>query len=368
MKKSIKIFAAAACITALLFQLAAFGSAKTIYGDANGDGAISAEDARIALRVSVGLDEAGDNFERIDVDADHEISSADARLILRFAVGLEKDFVADYYLEPPAEGKMLSVKLSAPRALFYCADTNTVLYKKNANEETAPASLLKLLTALTALKFCKPEETFTVGKEIDLIAWDSSRCHIKKGWTMTLEELLYGMMLPSGNDAAYCVAANVARKMTGEKNPEAAVAWFVGEMNETAWKFGMEHTLAKTPDGYDEKGQCTTAGDLLLLARAALKNDVLVKICACPHYVLKKETTLEWDTTNHFLRPEKYYYNDHVYGLKGGFTDDAGYCLIAACEVDGQNYIAIVMGLKSFGERHQCVTDLMDAVAQKSTD
>lgn len=363
MKKNIKISAAFVCLISLLLSFAATGSAGTVYGDADGDGVISAEDARFALRVSVGLEEAGESFERIDVDADKEISSADARLILRFVVGLEAEFPAAYYFESPAEGEMLPVTVKAPRAVFYCVDTNTLLYKKNADARTAPASLLKLLTALTALKYCRPDEVFTVGDEIDLIAWDSSRAHIEKGWTLTFEELMYGMMLPSGNDAAYCVAANVARKLTGETDAAKAVAYFIDRMNETAGKLGMTNTVAKTPDGYDEKGQYTTAEDLLILARAALKEDLIVKVCSCPRYILDNEKILVWETTNHFLRPEKYYYNDHVYGLKGGFTDDAGYCLIAACEVDGQNYIAVVMGLPTFGGRHECVTQFMNAVA-----
>ena len=396
------------CAFCLLFSLTAAGFAAAPLGDTDGDGAVTPADARAVLRVSVRLDEPGAYADAMDVDADGRITAADARLVLRRAVGIVMRFPPEMPIPVPREENAFVLDIGAPRALFYEADGNVILYRKGIDEWTAPASTIKLLTALTALQYCDPDREFTVGDEIDLIGWDSSVCGLEKGMIFTLRQLLYGMLLPSGNDAAFCIAANVARTLTDCGGTEDAVRYFVDLMNETAWEIGMDHTNVVSPDGYDAPGQHTTARDLLTLARTVLENDLILQICATRVITFdlvyeetdepeaeepeeeepiaaeegtapeegaqdgepgekpggkkeEKPTDITWYSTNRFLNRGDKFYDERVYGLKGGFTDDAGCCLIAAYRHEGKNYIAIVMGADSFDKRYEWAAAMMTA-------
>ncbi len=359
----LKKWIAALCAACLLFTFAAPVWAASSLGDADGDGTLTPEDARIVLRVSVKLDDPGAYADRMDVDGDGRIAAEDARLVLRRFVGLETRFPADTALEPPKEDVNLNVAVGAPRALLYDVSGNRLLFQKNIDVRTAPASLIKLLTALTALKYCSPNQICTVGNEIDLIAEDSSVCPLQKGWQLTLEQLLHGMLMPSGNDAAYCVAANVGRIVTGATYSQA-VAYFTLMMNQTAKELGMNDTYVTTPDGYDAEGQYTTARDLLTLSRAALQNELIAGICAksTVSYTIRG-VNVTWNSTNRYLNPADKFYDKRFYGLKGGYTDDAGVCLIAPGRQTGRDYIGIVMGVESFTDRYDMATLLLNTAA-----
>ena len=361
-----KKLAAAFCLFCLSFVFAVAAAAAGL-GDADGDGRITPADARTVLRIAVRLEAPEESVGDPDVDGDGSVTPADARLVLRRAVALDDRFPAEKEV-PPEEVDLSRVEIGAPYALVYDAAADSLLYQKNADGQTAPASLLKLLTALTALEYCSPDYSCAVGDEIDLIAEDSSVCGLEKGWTLTLEELLHGMMLCSGNDAAYCVAANAARSMIDTKDAAEAVRYFVGMMNQTAWELGLSDTAAMSPDGYDAPGQHTTPADLLALTKAALDQPLLRAICSRFSYSFKlpdgKEIT--WYSTNRYLNPSDRFYDPQVYGMKGGFTDDAGCCLISAWQVEGRDYVVIVMGLDSFNARYHQSSVLMHAVAPDS--
>lgn len=386
------------CAFCLLVPFAAAGAAaEARLGDANGDGEITAADARLVLRVSVGLDEAGENADRMDADGDRTIAAADARLVLRRAVGLIKRFPPETPLPVPRETDALTVAVEAPRAVFYAVESNVILYRKGLDERAAPASTIKLLTALTALKYCAPDKVFTAGDEIDLIAEDSSLCELEKGMQFTLKQLLYGMLLPSGNDAAYCIAANVARTVKNCADPKEAVAYFASLMNETAWEIGMDDTFVVSPDGYDAPEQHTTARDMLTLARTVLGNELILQVCSATSVTFpltyepgkepakqkdrdkekdaeeeeeeeEQKTEITWRNTNRFLNPSDKLYDERAYGLKGGFTDDAGCCLVAAFRSGGKNYIAIVLGAESFTERFETAAAMMNAAAERQEE
>ena len=343
-------------------------ASAAVLGDADGDGEITPADARAALRVAVQLDRPDERAGDMDVDGDGKITPDDARFILRRAVWLDCLFPVEAPYPAPADGGPLAVTVDAPFALVYAEDENLLLYRQNIYEPTAPASLLKLLTALTALRWCEPTQLFAVGDEIDMIAEDSSVCGLEKGWQLPLEHLLCGAMLCSGNDAAYCIAVNVARTVADVGSDAQAVACFVGLMNRTARELGMASTVAMTPDGYDAPGQRSTPADLLTLARAALDNRLLADICSRPSFSfsLPDKTEIVWKSTNRYLNQNDRFYDPHVDGLKGGFTDDAGCCLISSWQIAGKRYIAIVMGLDSFNARYHLSSVLMNAVAPGS--
>ena len=363
--KKLAIAVCALCLS-VVFCVTAFAAADL--GDADGDGQITPADARLVLRIAVQLEEPATDAGDPDVDGDGSVSPADARYVLRRAVSLDWFFPVEAPFKAPTTGKPLDAEIDAPFALVYDAGHNSLLYRQNVDGQTAPASLLKLLTAITALKYCDVGLPCVVGDEIDLIAEDSSVCGLEKGWELPLEHLLYGMMLCSGNDAAYSVAANVAKAVADVKTEEEAVRYFVRLMNLTAKELGLSSTRAMSPDGYDAPDQHTTPADLLTLTRAALEIPLLTEICSqySFSFALPDGKEISWYSTNRYLNPSDRFYDPHVYGMKGGFTDDAGCCLISVWQVEGENYVVIVMGLDSFNARYHQSSVLMHAVAPDS--
>ena len=110
----------------------------------------------------------------------------------------------------------LSVNVTAANAIVINADTNETLYQKKSTDKIAPASTAKMITALTVLDYCSPNDEMRVGAEIELMHDDSSRAWLMQGDTLTVKQLLVALMLPSGNDAAYTLAVNTGKKIAGD--------------------------------------------------------------------------------------------------------------------------------------------------------
>lgn len=348
--------------TILLFTAAIpVCSGASRYGDADGDGRITASDARLVLRAAVGLEQPADRTA-FDVDGDRRITAYDARLVLRYCVRLETVFPAER--SEPAE--MISARPNAECALLYNASAGQILFRKNASAPMAPASLTKLLTAITALTFCPASQVFDVGDEIDLIAYDSSVCYLQKGWSCSLETLIAGMLSSSGNDAAYCIAVNVEKRLAPGIGDETAVERFTKRMNQIAAGLGMTGSRFVNPDGYDAAGQYSTAEELLLLAKNALTFPLIRSICGKYRIdaSLADGDRVVWYNTNRMLDPDDVFYHPEVFGLKTGSTDDAGKCLIAVFTHAGEEMIAVVLGAPTDADRYGSVEALMDALSR----
>jgi len=121
------------------------------------------------------------------------------------------EMVYDSKIEIALDISNPSISVDATAAILFDADTKEVLYHKNPVQAVFPASTAKLLTSLVALELCKEDEEVTIGEEIKMIASDSTRAYLKKGEILTIRNLLEGMLLPSGNDAAYAIAAYVGK-------------------------------------------------------------------------------------------------------------------------------------------------------------
>ena len=335
------------------------GIAASRVGDADADGVITAADARLVLRAAVGLD-APKEPSVLDVDGDLSVTSSDARLVLRYSVGLETRFPV---ASAPAPASV-TASPNAACAMLYDATANAVLFRKNSTKRTAPASLAKLLTAITALQNCPESEVFPVGDEIDLIGYNSSVCYLQKGWNASLKTLLTGMLTSSGNDAAYCIAVNVARRQEPGISDQTALQRFVALMNRTAARLGMQNSRFVNPDGYDADGQYTTAEDLLLLAKATLGYPTIRKICAgyCNTAYLASGGAVTWYNTNRMLNPDDVFYRPTVTGLKTGSTDAAGCCVIVSFLHGDRLMIAVVLEAPSDADRYEAVAALMDAL------
>lgn len=242
----------------------------------------------------------------------------------------------------------IQISIKGKEGLLICTDTNEMIWEKGSEDKIAPASCTKLLTALTVMKYCEPEEVITVGDEISLIAKDSTRSYLQQGEQLSVRQALIAMLLPSGNDSAYTLAVYTGRKAAFNPNLsiELSVEKFVDEMNSLAEELGANASNFCTPDGYDSDGQYTTAYDLAIIGKNALENDLLAQIVSMSH---SKETWIsgevgEYRNTNEMLSPESSYYLPECVGLKTGTSEEAGACLIVSFDVGMKKYIGVVMG------------------------
>jgi D-alanyl-D-alanine carboxypeptidase (penicillin-binding protein 5/6) len=245
------------------------------------------------------------------------------------------------------------ISIEASSAILFNAATGEVLYYKDPVIPVFPSSTAKLLTALVALDWCEMDEEITVGSEIGLIAYDSSKANLRKGEILSVSDLLEAMLLPSGNDAAYVMAAYVGRKSLNNKKAKDinAVKEFVKLMNSKAMELGVRNSCFITPDGYDAIGQYTTAYDMGMIGLAAVKNKTILSITkkASSTNKLISGETITWNNTNNLINKRSSWYYSKSIGLKTGTTTMAGKCLISAAKSDDDTVVCIVMHSTSEG-------------------
>jgi D-alanyl-D-alanine carboxypeptidase len=246
-----------------------------------------------------------------------------------------------------------SLDVDAVSAILLNANTGKVLFHKNATELVYPASTTKLMTALVALDYCKLSDEVTIGNEINLIALDSSRAYLSVGQRMTFEMLLEGMLIPSGNDAAYSVATYVGRISLNNKKADAntAVQEFVRLMNEKAIALGLRNTQFKNPDGYDDEEQYTTAYDMGIIAMVSLQNETILSITKKSHSrnVFLSGEDVTWYSSNKLIASGSGMFYKYAVGLKTGTSSMAGKCLISAAKKDETECISVIMNSTSSG-------------------
>ena len=247
--------------------------------------------------------------------------------------------------------------LTAKQYFVYSCETGQFLtIAEEKNTKIYPASVTKLFTAYVALQYLKPTQTVTAGEVLNKVAAGSSVAEIKQGDALTVEALVEGMLLPSGNDAAYILAAAAGKRMYGDKDKEvgtdAAVKRFVEEMNAQAKLLGMTGTNFANPDGIHSDNHYTTYADLAIMATLALEDPIIMKYAA----VSKAEVTVQsglksWKNTNALIDPESEYYCPYATGLKTGQTPMAGSCLLSSFEYKGQTLIVGVFGCPNVDDR-----------------
>lgn len=253
-----------------------------------------------------------------------------------------------------------SLDIKAEAAILFDANTKEILYYKNPVLSVFPASTSKLLTALTALDWCDLEEEVTVGEEASMIASDSTRANIYKGQILTIENLLMGMLLPSGNDAAYVIASYVGRIALNQYDATAdqAITKFVELMNEKAESLGVVYSCFKTPDGYDALGQYTTAYDMGLIGIAAMENEVITNITkksSCRNRFISGQD-ITWNNTNALVSSGGSRYYPYSLGLKTGTSTMAGKCLVSAAKKKDREVVSVVMNSTSAGRWSDSIT------------
>lgn len=230
-----------------------------------------------------------------------------------------------------------AVGTSAAAAILMDADSGRVLYEQNADARMLIASTTKILTALVAIREGDLSDVVTVKREATLT--EGSSMYLKEGEQLTLETLLYGLMLCSGNDAAVAIADHVGGSQKG----------FVKLMNETAQELGMEDSSFANPNGLDAEDHYSTARDMAKLACAAVKNETLLRIVSTQSVTIGGRTM-----TNHnkLLR-----YVDGCLGLKTGYTRAAGRTLVSCVERNGQRLVAVTLQDGNDWADHQALYD-----------
>lgn len=219
----------------------------------------------------------------------------------------------------PAVAEALEV--SATAAVLMDADMGQVLYEKNGDRQMLIASTTKIMTALVVLEHAAPDDVITVTP--DHMA-EGSSMYLRAGETVRVEELLYGLLLCSGNDAALALT-----ECAGGLTP------FVALMNEKAAALGMAHTSFANPNGLDADGHYSTARDMAVLAAAAVENPTFRRICSSRSVTIGQRTM---ENHNRLLRQM-----EGCVGLKTGYTRAAGRTLVSCTERDGCRLVAVTL-------------------------
>lgn len=241
------------------------------------------------------------------------------------------------------ENEQADISVSASAAILIEADTGTVLYAKNEKEHRSIASTTKIMTTLLTLESGRLDERFVVDNTA--ILTEGTSMGLKEGDMVTRRALCYGMLLPSGNDAANAAAINISGSYSD----------FAEKMNSKAKSLGMENSNFVTPSGLDAKGQYSCAYDLALLTAYALKNDDFKEICSqkSAKVTFGNPPTERWlNNSNKLLKS----YPDCI-GVKTGFTDDAGRTLVSAASRNGITLIAVTLNAPDDWDDHTKMLD-----------
>ena len=223
-------------------------------------------------------------------------------------------------------------------------NSGDVLYSKNENLELPMASTTKIVTAIVAIENSSDlDEKFVVSEKA--IGIEGTSIYLKSGEKLSLRELLYGLILASGNDCAIAIAEHIA----GLDN-------FVVLMNEFASNLGLQHTNFKNPHGLDEDGHYTSAYDLSIMTAYALKNPIFREIVSTERMVIEKNDLYQARYLKHKNR--LLFTDENCIGVKTGFTDNAGRCLVNAHEENGLQIISVVLNCQPMFEECDRLTKL----------
>lgn len=238
--------------------------------------------------------------------------------------------------------KPVQLEINAAGAILIDAKTGQVLYEKNSNKQLAPASTTKIMTAILAIESDRLDEKTTISKNAASV--QGSTMHLQEGELISLRELVTGLMMRSGNDAAVAIAEFLS----------GSVDKFVVEMNKKAREIGAIHTKFQNPHGLPTKDHYSTAYDLAWIARYAMNNPTFAEV------VSTRNTSIDWEdsagneheqnlkNTNKLL-----WMLDEADGVKTGTTNEAGPCLVSSATKDDQRLIAVTLNDKNRWEDSQ---------------
>lgn len=237
-----------------------------------------------------------------------------------------------------------SISSSAKGMIVLEGNTNTILYESNSKARLPMASTTKIMTAILALEKCDNlDEKFEISEKA--IGIEGTSIYIKSGEKLSMRELLYGLILASGNDCAVAIA----ERLGGEDN-------FVNEMNELAKSLGLNDTHFDNPHGLDSDTHYTTAYDLAVITSYGLKNPEFKKLVSTERMVIEQNDIYQARYLKH--KNKLLFTDENCIGVKTGFTDNAGRCLVHAHEQNGMQIICVVLNCSDMFGECQRLTDL----------
>ena len=237
-----------------------------------------------------------------------------------------------------------NLNLNARSCIVLDRTSKKVLFGKNEYNKVKMASTTKILTATIILENCDLSETVTISKKA--AGTGGSRLGLKTGDKITIRDLLYGLLLVSGNDAAVSLAETCS----------GSVAEFASLMNEKAKELRLNNTHFETPHGLDSDNHYTTAYELAILADYALNNSTFLNIVGTKHYTI----TINGYPKNLTNTNELLGSLSGVYGIKTGFTNGANRCLVTACKRGDMDIICVVLGCDTKNYRSSDSTKLIN--------
>ena len=252
--------------------------------------------------------------------------------------------------------------VTSQAAALFDMDDREVLYSKNVFERMYPASITKIMTALVAIKEGDLKSRVLVTDDAVITELGATLCGIEPGDTLTLEQLLYGLMLPSGNDAGAAIAVHIA----------GSIEAFSDMMNEEAVRLGATGTHFVNPHGLNDPDHYTTAYDLYLIFNEALKYPVFRQIVGTTAYTANyhnknsEPVSKTWKGSNWFMTGERETPDGlKVFGGKTGTTKAAGYCLIMASRDDSDKaYISVVLKADSRPHLYDNMTNIISKIVK----
>ena len=255
-------------------------------------------------------------------------------LLLRKFTGIVLSLALIFAVKIPARAELA---VSAKAAILMHADSGRVLYEKNADEHMLIASTTKIMTAIVVLEHCELDDLVEVDSRSAGI--EGSSMYLKAGESYTVEDLLYGLLLVSDNDAASALALHVADSMEE----------FAELMNAKAAELGMTESSFKNAHGLDEEGHYSTARDMAKLAAYCMGNEDFARIAGTVSHTVGEQTLV-----NHNRLLREY---DGCLGLKTGYTMAAGRTLVTCAERDGARYVCVTLNDPDDWDDHKALYD-----------
>jgi len=251
-----------------------------------------------------------------------------------------------------------NININSKTTVAMDADSGLVLYNKGMETKIYPASTTKILTAILAIENVDLNRTVVVSKTAINVPWDSSTVYLREGEIITVKDLLYCLLLNSGNDAANVLAEAVSGDITS----------FVNLMNTKAKELGCTKTHFNNAHGYSDDNHYTTALDMAKIFRYCIQNETFVKIISTKSYVVeatnKTTSKRHLKNTNRLILEKKdsvyARYYEYCIGGKTGYTDEAGRTLVTFGQKDGKTIIITVFGASASGSHDVRYTDAIN--------
>ena len=236
---------------------------------------------------------------------------------------------------PASAQDVASLQINSKRYIVTDGQTGEVYAQRNQDQEVAIGSLTKIFTGIEAMEIAPLDMVITTTDDDMLDPTNNSLMGFDSGQKLTLRDLLYGMMLPSGNDAAHCVARVLGHR-DGDTSAQQSIDRYMGWVNQRIADMGLTHTHLITPDGWGVPGHYTTAHDLAAFTRYALEYPFFKTLISTQTYTSTYGATL---TNNNRLLGQY----GKLLGGKTGYDWDAGWCLVEVGQSDGMTMVSVTL-------------------------